>query len=111
MSHESANSVTEKTVWHYSLSRLHLCMQVGIFDADVYGPSLPLMVNPEIPILEMDPETKAIKPTTYEGVSVVSFGFAGQGSAIMRGPMVSGLIQQMLTTTDWGEWMVKPTRK
>jgi hypothetical protein len=34
---------------------------------------------------------------------VVSFGFAGQGAAIMRGAMVSGLIQQMLTTTEWGE--------
>jgi len=46
---------------------------------------------------------QAIYPTEYEGVKVVSFGYAGQGSAIMRGPMVSGLIQQMLTTTDWGE--------
>ncbi|EFJ40792.1 hypothetical protein VOLCADRAFT_107985 [Volvox carteri f. nagariensis] len=77
--------------------------RVGIFDADVYGPSLPLMVNPEIKVLEMDPATKAIFPTEYEGVKVVSFGFAGQGSAIMRGPMVSGLIQQMLTTAAWGE--------
>ncbi|GLC43445.1 hypothetical protein PLESTB_001558000 [Pleodorina starrii] len=77
--------------------------KVGIFDADVYGPSLPLMVNPEVKVLEMDPATKAIFPTEYEGVKVVSFGFAGQGSAIMRGPMVSGLIQQMLTTADWGE--------
>lgn len=51
----------------------------------------------------MDPVTKAIFPTEYEGVKVVSFGFANQGSAIMRGPMVSGLIQQMLTTTDWGK--------
>ena len=51
----------------------------------------------------MDPATKAIYPTQYEGVKVVSFGYAGQGSAIMRGPMVSGLIQQMLTTADWGE--------
>ena len=51
----------------------------------------------------MNKETGTITPTEYEGVGVVSFGFAGQGSAIMRGPMVSGLINQMLTTTDWGE--------
>lgn len=39
----------------------------------------------------------------YEGVKCVSFGFAGQGSAIMRGPMVSGLIQQLLLSAEWGE--------
>lgn len=32
---------------------------------------------------------------------MVSFGFAGQGRAIMRGPMVSGVIDQLLTTTEW----------
>ncbi len=52
----------------------------------------------------MNPETRAITPTEYQGVQLVSFGFAGQGSAIMRGAMVSGLIQQMLTTSEWGEW-------
>jgi Mrp family chromosome partitioning ATPase len=78
--------------------------QVGIFDADVYGPSLPTMVSPELRILRMDPETRAIVPTEYNGVQLVSFGFAGQGSAIMRGAMVSGLIQQMLTTAEWGGW-------
>ena len=77
--------------------------RVGILDADVYGPSLPTMISPEVPALEMDKETGTIKPVEYEGVKVVSFGFAGQGSAIMRGPMVSGLINQLLTTTDWGE--------
>lgn len=64
--------------------------RVGIFDADVYGPSLPTMVSPEATVLEMDPVTKQINPTEYEGVKLVSFGFAGQGSAIMRGAMVSG---------------------
>jgi Mrp family chromosome partitioning ATPase len=38
------------------------------------------------------------------GVKLVSFGFAGQGRAIMRGPMVSGVINQLLTTTEWYEF-------
>ncbi|CAI0629007.1 unnamed protein product [Linum tenue] len=77
--------------------------RVGIFDADVYGPSLPTMVSPENRLLEMNPEKKSIIPTEYLGVKLVSFGFAGQGRAIMRGPMVSGVIDQLLTTTEWGE--------
>lgn len=77
--------------------------RVGIFDADVYGPSLPTMVSPELRVLQMDADTKTIIPTEYLGVKLVSFGFAGQGSAIMRGPMVSGVINQLLTTTEWGE--------
>lgn len=67
--------------------------KVGILDADIYGPSLPTMVKPDPPVLQMDPETRAIRPPEFEGVKVVSFGFAGQGSAIMRGPMVSGTCQ------------------
>ena len=66
--------------------------RVGIFDADVYGPSLPTMVSPALRVLKMDPATRRIEPTQYEGVKLVSFGFAGQGSAIMRGPMVSGAL-------------------
>jgi Mrp family chromosome partitioning ATPase len=85
----------------YTLSMMGA--KVGIFDADVFGPSLPTMTNPEFAVLRMDTETGTITPTEYEGVGIVSFGFAGQGSAIMRGPMVSGLINQMLTTTNWGE--------
>ncbi|CAL5400329.1 fe-S cluster assembly factor HCF101, chloroplastic [Camellia sinensis] len=77
--------------------------RVGIFDADVYGPSLPTMVSPENTLLEMNPEKRTIIPTEYLGVKLVSFGFAGQGRAIMRGPMVSGVINQLLTTTEWGE--------
>jgi len=76
--------------------------KVGVFDADVYGPSLPTMINPDIRVLQMDAETKAITPVDYKGVKGVSFGFAGQGSAIMRGPMVSGLIEQLLMTSEWG---------
>ena len=85
----------------YTLSMMGA--KVGIFDADVFGPSLPTMTSPEQAVLQMNKETGTITPTEYEGVGIVSFGFAGQGSAIMRGPMVSGLINQMLTTTDWGD--------
>ncbi|KAJ4787465.1 Iron-sulfur cluster carrier protein [Rhynchospora pubera] len=77
--------------------------RVGIFDADVFGPSLPTMVSPENRLLEMNPETRSIYPTEYLGVKLVSFGFAGQGRAIMRGPMVSGVVNQLLTTAEWGE--------
>ncbi|XWS17219.1 hypothetical protein CRYUN_Cryun33cG0049500 [Craigia yunnanensis] len=63
--------------------------RVGIFDADVYGPSLPTMVSPENRLLEMNPEKRTVFPTDYLGVKLISFGFVGQGRAIMRGPMVS----------------------
>jgi len=76
--------------------------RVGIFDADIYGPSLPTMTSPATPVLEMDAVSKAITPCEYEGVKLVSFGFTGQGAAIMRGPMVSGVVNQLLTTTNWG---------
>lgn len=77
--------------------------RVGIFDADVYGPSLPTMVSPQNRLLEMNPEKRTIIPTEFLGVKLVSFGYAGQGRAIMRGPMVSGVINQLLTSTEWGE--------
>ncbi|KAM2193710.1 hypothetical protein ACFX1R_027967 [Malus domestica] len=62
--------------------------RVGIFDADVYGPSLPTMVSPENRILVMNPGKKTIIPTENLGVKLMSFGFARQGRAIMRGPKV-----------------------
>ena len=96
---------------------------VGLFDADVYGPSLPTMVSPiGDAVLGMDPVTKQLTPVTARastggrggesgkeaedeaiGVKCVSFGWAGQGAAIMRGPMASGVVAQLLTTSDWGE--------
>lgn len=79
--------------------------RVGLFDADVYGPSLPTMVRPaETDLFTRD---ELIEPLECDGVRLMSFGFVpkppGQDAAIMRGPMVSQIINQLLTGTDWGE--------
>lgn len=82
--------------------------KVGIFDCDVYGPSLPVMVRlPEEPSLEMyedEDKVKHIKPVVdpNTGIKLVSFGYAGK-AAVMRGSMVTGLISQLMTQSDWGE--------
>lgn len=87
----------------YSLSQLGA--RVGIFDADVYGPSLPTLVSPNNRELFM--RNELIQPLEFEGVRLMSFGFVpagpGGGAAIMRGPMVTHVINQLLTTTEWGE--------
>ena len=79
--------------------------RVGIFDADVYGPSLPTMVQPEE--TDLFQENEMIVPLEHRGVKLMSFGYIpkrpGQDAAIMRGPMVSGVINQLITGTNWGE--------
>lgn len=77
--------------------------KVGLFDADIYGPSLPTMVQIENAGLYQEDEF--IIPLAYLGVKLMSFGFipSASGAAIMRGPMVTQIVNQLLTTTNWGE--------
>lgn len=76
--------------------------KVGILDADVYGPNVPLMMG-----LKGDPVVRdglIVPPVSY-GVKVASLGFFYQDETplIWRGPMVAGAVRQLLTQVDWGE--------
>lgn len=79
--------------------------KVGIFDADVYGPSLPTLLNTSDYGLKADVDApEKILPHEYDGVKAMSYGFVAKGQrAVMRGPMVSQLITQLITNTNWGE--------
>ena len=78
---------------------------VGIFDADIYGPSLQTLVNAEFNGLFQ--QGNLIIPVEYKGLKLMSFAYAsantGGGPAIMRGPMVTQVINQLLCGTQWGD--------
>lgn len=78
-------------------------LKVGLLDADIYGPSIPRMMN-----LKGKPQTtddKKMVPMQRYGISVMSMGFliAEDAPMIWRGPMVHSAITQMFRDVAWGE--------
>ncbi|HET9235134.1 MAG TPA: Mrp/NBP35 family ATP-binding protein [Candidatus Eisenbacteria bacterium] len=77
--------------------------RVGLLDADIYGPSIPIMLG----LRQSRPEVRAGKLVPLErfGIRMMSIGFiAGEETPVIwRGPMVSKLVQQFLADVDWGD--------
>jgi len=78
--------------------------KVGLLDADIYGPSVPLMLDLQ-PGLEAN--GNMIVPQEIHNLKVISMGLVPQQGeqnvGIWRGPIISGIIKQFLTTVAWGE--------
>jgi ATP-binding protein involved in chromosome partitioning len=78
--------------------------KVGLLDADIYGPSIPLMLG--MTNTPMQVEDNKLQPPESNGIKVVSFGFFAEQehqAAIYRGPVISGIVKQFLIDTDWSD--------
>jgi len=75
---------------------------VGLMDADVYGPNVPLMMG-----ISQTPHAigQRIQPLEAYGVRLMSMAFLNPGDKplVWRGPMLNSVIQQFLRNVDWGE--------
>jgi ATP-binding protein involved in chromosome partitioning len=77
--------------------------RVGLMDADIYGPNVPLMVGSS-----KQPRVAGenrIEPISAHGMKVMSIGFISPGDKpmVMRGPMLHQIVRQFLHQVDWGE--------
>src|SRR5579862_7178902 len=86
-----------------ALAMAKLGYKVGLLDADVYGPNVPLMmgVNEQPKVLG----DNRIEPLEAHGVKVISVGFLNPGDKplIWRGPMLHSIIRQFLGSVVWGK--------
>lgn len=79
--------------------------RVGLMDADVYGPNVPTMIGEKRrPRVTGSKGREMIEPLESHGVRVMSLGFLLDDSqpAIMRGPLISGILKQFVEQVEWG---------
>lgn len=79
-----------------------LDLKVGLLDADIFGPSVPLMMNLQDQPL-VDEKTRKMLPLENYGVKCMSMGFLvdPQEAVVWRGPMVMGALEKMVHSTHW----------
>jgi len=81
--------------------------KVGLMDADIYGPSVPIMfgVRGQRPLMKDENGKGVIIPMEKYGISLMSIGLLvdEKDAVVWRGPMASSAIRQFITDVDWGE--------
>jgi ATP-binding protein involved in chromosome partitioning len=80
--------------------------RVGLLDADIYGPNIPVMFGEKRrPQVTGERGKERIVPLEAHGVKLMSLGFLleDEQPAIMRGPLVTGVLKQFLEQVEWGE--------
>ena len=75
--------------------------QVGILDADIYGPSIPTMLG--LAGLPESPDKRTMQPKVAYDIQTMSIGYLVEAdqAVIWRGPMVTNALQQLLRDTNW----------
>ena len=78
-------------------------LAVGVLDADIYGPSIPMMLD--LSGRPDSPDGKAIEPMRAHGIQAMSIGLLVDQDTpmIWRGPMATSALTQLLTDTRWGD--------
>ena len=86
-----------------ALSLAKLGHQVGLLDADVYGPNVPIMLGSNAE--PMATAQQRIIPVEAQGVKMISMGLLNPGDkpVIWRGPMLHSVITQFLRSVEWGQ--------
>lgn len=80
-------------------------LRVGLLDADIYGPDIPLMFGESRrPSVTGPKGQERIEPLDAHGVRLMSLGFLleKEQPAIMRGPLISGILRQFIEQVAWG---------
>ncbi len=81
----------------------HRGYKVGLLDADIHGPSVPTLFGLTDVNLQVNAQNQLL-PLDKDGLRLMSFGFLlGDAPAVMRGPIVTRYIQQLLFNVAWGE--------
>jgi len=83
-----------------------LDVKVGLIDADIYGPSIPIMlgINKRPEVTKIDGKARLL-PVIQYGIKLMSIGFLTQGdeAIVWRGPMASSALKQFMSDVSWDE--------